>query len=74
MRQDLRLGLFVYYSPSDEDGYIRLNARYRLDDAWVVDAGANGFFGNQEQTFFGQLENNSNLYLGVRYNFDAGKY
>jgi len=41
--------------------------------AWVVDAGVNDFFGREEHSFFGQFENNSNIYVGVRYNFGVGE-
>jgi len=31
--------------------------------------GANIFFGNHKDTFFGQFEDNSNIYFGTRYSF-----
>ncbi len=68
-RQDLELSLFTYYSPTDDDGYLRPYLAYRFDDNWNFVVGANLFFGNSEHTFFGQLEDNSNIYTGVRYNF-----
>lgn len=69
MKQDLELSMFAFYSPSDDDGYVRPLLRYRIDDNWAVDVGGNWFFGQDEHTLFGQLENNSNVYLGVRYGF-----
>ena len=39
----------------------------------MVDAGVNDFFGREEHSFFGQFENNSNIYVGVRYNFGVGE-
>lgn len=69
LNQDLRLNAFGYFSPSDEDGYIRANANYRIDDNWSLEAGLNQFFGRRRHTFFGQFEDNSNVYVGVRYGF-----
>lgn len=70
MQQDLTLSFFGYYSPFDDDGYLRPKVHYRLDDAWFVELGANLFFGDKE-TFFGQFNNNTNVYAAVRYSFQA---
>lgn len=43
MQQDLKLSLFNFYSPSDEDGYLRLNAAYKIRDNLRVEAGGNIF-------------------------------
>jgi hypothetical protein len=69
LNQNMTLSFFAYYSPSDEDGYLRPNIRYKITDQWAVEGGGNIFFGNADHTFFGQFENNSNLYAGVRRNF-----
>ena len=69
MYQNLRLSLFTFYSPSDQDAYLRPNVRYRINDHWSVDAGANVFLGKEHHTFFGQFEDNTNIYLGMRYSF-----
>lgn len=69
LNQDLKLSLFTYWSPSDNDGYSRPLVEYKLDDQWTMQAGANWFFGRHNHTFFGQLEDNTNVYLSVRYNF-----
>ncbi len=69
MNQDLRLSLFAYYSPSDEDAFVRPNLNYRVNDSLQVTLGANIFGGNYEHTFFGQFEHNSNVYVGARYSF-----
>jgi hypothetical protein len=68
LNQTLTLSLFGYWSPSDQDVYLRPNLAYKLSDDWLVTAGANLFAG-QRNTFFGQFTDNSNLYLGVRYSF-----
>jgi hypothetical protein len=69
MSQNLTLSLFTYYSPSDQDGYLRPNVSYKATDQWLLTAGGNLFAGDKDQTFFSQFENNSNLYLGARYSF-----
>jgi len=69
MNQNLTLSLFNYYSPSEEDGYVRLKANYKLTDSWQAETGANVFYGEQLNAFFGQFEDASNLYVSVRYSF-----
>jgi hypothetical protein len=69
MNQDLRLSLFVFLSPSDEDGYLRPQLHYRLDDRRSVEVGANVFFGDDRDTFFGQLRDNSNVYTAFRVDY-----
>lgn len=67
--QTLRLSLFAYYSPTDEDGYLRAKANYKITDQWAVEAGGNLFFGAEDYTFFGQFEDNTNVFAGLRRNF-----
>ena len=69
MSQNLVLSLFTYYSPSDEDAYLRPSVTYKASDRWTTFAGANVFLGRNDYTFFGQFENNSNVYCGARYSF-----
>lgn len=69
MKQNLKLSIFSYYSPSDEDGYLRPKVHYKISDALAVEAGGNIFFGEHDHTFFGQFSDNTNLYAGVRYSF-----
>ena len=70
MQQNLKLSLFNYYSPSDEDGYLRLRASYKISDVAKIDGGSNFFYGNRNHTFFNQFNSNSNVYLGLRYEFN----
>lgn len=67
--QNLLLSLFTYYSPTDADGYVRGLVNYKATDALALFAGVNLFAGRHAATFFGQFEDNSNLYGGVRYSF-----
>ena len=67
--QTLRLSLFTFYSPTDEDYYFIPEVRYSFTDALWGTVGANIFGGKEETTFFGQLDKNDNLYVTVRYEF-----
>jgi hypothetical protein len=69
MNQNLILSLFAYYSPSDNDGYLRPKAKYKLSDHWQIDGGLNLFFGKEEHTFWGRFQDNTNAYIGLRYSF-----
>jgi len=69
MNQTLELSLSGYYSPSDEDAYLRPKISYDYTDNIVLETGANIFTGKADHTFFGQFENGSNIYAAVRYSF-----
>ena len=69
LNQNLTLSLFAYYSPTDEDAYLRPIVKYKVTDAWMLSAGANVFLGKDDHTFFGQFEDNNNVYAGARYSF-----
>jgi len=69
MNQNLELSFASYYSPSDEDAYLRPNIRYKYTDKIIMEAGANIFVGDAPYTFFGQFEKNTNIYVAVRYSF-----
>ena len=69
MNQNLKLSLFAYVSPSDKDFYLRPNVSYKFNDRLSADTGANIFGGSEPHTFFGQFENDSNIYAGIRYSF-----
>ena len=67
--QNVTWSLFTFASPSDEDAYLRGSWQWKATDAWHLTAGFNLFEGRDRDSFFGQLETNSNAYLGVRYGF-----
>lgn len=67
MNQTLELSLSGYYSPSDKDTYLRPKISYDLTDSIILETGANIFIGEEDHTFFGQFENNTNVYVAVRY-------
>lgn len=67
--QNLILSLFNFWSPNEDDGYLRLRTSYKLTDDWLMEAGANFFYGPNEITFFGQLKTNDNVFAGIRRSF-----
>ena len=69
MNQNLRCSLFTYFSPSDKDVHMRPNINYKLNDNLALEIGGNIFFGDYPNTFFGQFQNNTNVYAGLRYSF-----
>ncbi len=66
-QQNLNISLFNFFSPSDKDGYLRMQSSYKLSDKSRIDGGVNLFYGKEEHTFFNQFKYNSNVYLGFRY-------
>ena len=69
LQQDLELSLFNFYSPSDKDGYLRLDSSYKFSDETKIEAGANIFYGDEKHTFYSQFNDNSNIYAAIRYSF-----
>ncbi len=69
MNQNLRCSLFTYFSPSDKDVYMRPNINYKINDNLAIETGANIFFGDYPDTFFGQFQNDTNIYTALRYSF-----
>ena len=69
LRQTLVYSLFTFYSPSDKDGYIKPSINYQYNDQWLFSAGANVFFGQNDYSFFGQHQANSNAWLRARYQY-----
>ncbi len=69
MDQNLIFSLFTFYSPSDEDIYLRPRVTFKIDDNWIVEGGGNLFAGKEDYTFFGQFEKNTNAYVSLRYGF-----
>jgi len=70
MMQDLQLSLFTFYSPSDQDAYLRPTISYTINDHWKISAGANLFYGKNRNSFFGQFEDSSNAYFAVKRSFN----
>lgn len=69
MNQNLILSVFNFWSPTEEDGHLRLKAGYKLSDSWKLEGGANVFYGKDVRSFFGQFEDNSNIFISARMSF-----
>ena len=69
LQDTLTSSFFIFISPSDEDFYLRPSIAWRRDDQWLFSAGLNIYGGSEDYTFFGQLEDNSNAWLRVRYHY-----
>ena len=69
MQQKLTWSLFAFWSPSDKDTYLKPSVTYRMNDNWTIASGANLFYGKEKHTFFGQHEDNSNVWMRVRFNY-----
>jgi hypothetical protein len=69
LNQTLQCSLFAYYSPSDEDAYFRPNLHFKVNDRTALEVGGNIFVGDENHTFFGHFEDDTNAYASVRYSF-----
>jgi len=69
MNQNLVLSCFTRYSPSDDDVYIKPVATYKVSDRWQASVGGNIFAGEDNYSFLGQFENNSNVYASLRLSY-----
>ena len=66
--QTLRASAFVFHSPTQDDGHLRLGLNYVVDDHASVGTAFNFFYGD-EHTPFGQLSDASQVVFNVRYGF-----
>lgn len=67
--QTLRLSLFIFYSPADNDYLIQPKVSYKFSDNFSATLGANLFGGERDTTFLGQFDQNDNVYISVRFDF-----
>ncbi|MBI2505693.1 MAG: hypothetical protein HYW07_20965 [Candidatus Latescibacteria bacterium] len=67
--QTLRLSLFAFYSPTEEDYYAIPEVRYNFSDELWGAIGGNLLGGKRDTSFFGQFDKNDNVYLTLRYGF-----
>ena len=65
----IELSAFGFYSPSDEDTYVRLSASYKYTDEVQLMIGGNIFDGKHISTDFGQFRKDDNLYVKLTYGF-----
>ena len=68
-RDKLNLSLFAFYSPTDNDTYLRPAISYRIDDSWSIVAGANIFTRDEKHTFWGQFDENDNVYVRLKFSY-----
>lgn len=66
-QQTLNASLFVFYSPSDNDAYLKPKLTYKYNDNWHISAGANLFKGKHHDSFFGQHQDNSNAFVSIKW-------
>ena len=69
MDENLTLSASWFYSPTDEDAYVRLSTSYKYSDEMTITADGNIFTGKHENTEFGQFRENDNVYLKLTYGF-----
>ncbi|MFC1840991.1 hypothetical protein ACFL1N_15555 [Thermodesulfobacteriota bacterium] len=69
LNQNLIFSLFTYYSPSDDDLYVRPNISYKISDNFKTELGVNLFSGEYPHTFFGQFHDNTSIFVAFRYSF-----
>ncbi|MEZ5476200.1 MAG: hypothetical protein R3E95_01475 [Thiolinea sp.] len=68
LNQNLTASALVFYSPTQEDHYLRLGLSYKPSDALTLGATL-GHFGGARDTPFGQLGNAGSVGLSLRYGF-----
>jgi hypothetical protein len=49
----------------DDDGYACFRAEYKWSDTLTTRLGGHSFYADESDTFFGQLEDNRNLYVAI---------
>lgn len=69
MQQRLQTNVFVFYSPTDADGYAKFSVSYSPTDTWQLAVGGNVFWGEESHTFFSQFKDATNAYASYRYYF-----
>jgi len=67
-RETVHLELFSYIGLTNEDALIRPKISYDFDDSFNIQLGSNIFVGEQDGRF-GQYQDNSMIYLKLKYSF-----
>ena len=67
--QTVYASLFLFFSPSDLDGYVRPSITYNMTDSLKLILGANLIWGEDVHTEIGQMDQNDSIYTRVRYSF-----
>jgi len=69
MQQKLINSLFVFYSPDDKDYHLRLSSSFRYSDDLSLSGGVYWFGGENDFSFWGQFQENSQVFVRLRYNY-----
>nr|VFJ99105.1 MAG: hypothetical protein BECKH772A_GA0070896_101543 [Candidatus Kentron sp. H]VFJ99293.1 MAG: hypothetical protein BECKH772B_GA0070898_101556 [Candidatus Kentron sp. H]VFK04604.1 MAG: hypothetical protein BECKH772C_GA0070978_101924 [Candidatus Kentron sp. H] len=69
LEQMLTLSLFSFYSPTEDDYYIRANVTDKPSHAWTPYPGSNHFGGKSTDANFAQYQENGNVFMGARYHW-----
>ena len=67
--QTLKLSLFTFYSPDEEDFLVIPEISYNFTDNLLGVIGMNIFTGAKDDTTFGQHKKDTNIYVTARYSF-----
>lgn len=67
LRDNLVLSLMSFYSPNDEDYFLRPTVEYRYSDRMRISGGAHLFGAPERQTFYGQFRDDSSVFIRIRY-------
>ena len=67
--QTLKLSLFTFYSPDEEDFLLMPEVSFKVTDNMLLAVGANIFAGVKDNTSLGQHDKNANIYMLARYSF-----
>ncbi len=67
--ETITLSGFVFYSPSDQDAYLRFSGEYKYTDNLTFMVGGNVFDGKHPNTDFGQFRLNDNLFVKLTYGY-----
>ena len=67
---DIKIGRQILtWGTGDQDAYLKPRVKYKWTDNITVETGANILTGKEIYTFFGQFEDNTNVYTAIRFSF-----
>ena len=69
-QQSLTSSAMIFYSPTDDDYYLRYQGEYRVNDQLQVSMGINWLDGRSDNTFLAQMHDNSNLFFRLNYHLN----
>lgn len=67
--QTIKATIFTFWSPSDQDVYVRPSLAWNATDSWTLTVGANLPWGQHSWTTFGSVQDNKNVFMRLRYSF-----